>query len=142
MEEKSSLTTLTNDQLQEYIKKQHVKVKKLQIQIDSLQKEVAVHKSKELEKSISSLPSTSSSDSSTLFWDMIKTRPSWQQNLARVAVSSLAKNLYLLNSRLNHKHTVKSAFCSWLVKVQSDKIHSFSHILTETKKANNMLEQR
>lgn len=151
VEEKVSLTSLSSEQLIDYIKHQKVKISKLTTEKDSLKAQLDI-KQRELQEgnilvpndSAVSLPVTITSNErpDLVFWGLIDRQPEWQKKIARSAISSMIIALRDYFYRLHPAITLHGAYDKWKSYATQKRLHQSTVSLEEAHKVNMGLEQR
>ena len=146
--EDKTANTLSNDQLLDYIKKQKLKIKRLEKEKESLTRENADQEKKILSRVSSSAQivsnsnSNSSSDSSSLFWGLIDRESSFKQKLATSALSNFAATITKSGLGKKYVMTRQSLFDRWKNRTLESRVNSISMELIESNKSYAALEQK
>ena len=121
-----TMDKLSSDQLRDYIKKQHIKIKRLEGEITSLK----------------SQPLSSNQTDHTLYWDLITRQSTWQQQLASAGISYLLSGLSKLRTQAGHSAILRQALYLWRINVSLIRENGLNTELEESKKTIGHLEQR
>ena len=144
--EDKTANTLSNDQLLDYIKKQKLKIKRLEKEKESLTKENADQEKKILSRVSSSAQivsnSNSSSDSSSLFWGLIDRESSFKQKLATSALNNFVATITKSGLGKKYVMTRQSLFDRWKNRTLESRVNSISQELIESNKSYAALEQK
>lgn len=138
----TSQIALTNEQLLEYIRKQKLKIRKLEKEVEHLAASTTSSSSSNQLVSFSATTLPSETFDSSIFWDLLNRSPPFLKNLARSALASLVKTLS--NSTLGRRKipTKSNAFKKWKVFMYNHRFHSLQSAKEESSKTISLLEQR
>lgn len=133
---------LSNDQLLDYIKKQKSRIKRLEKEKDTLQKENIEYERQIGSKTESKGNSESSSDNSCLFWGLIDKESPFKQKLAKSALNFFIGTIS--KSSLGRKCVIskRTLFDRWKEHIIIIKMRAMSNALHDSNKSYVALEQK
>jgi hypothetical protein len=144
-EEKTG-NTLSSEQLIDYVKKQKVRIKRLEKEKENL---VKLNSEQEQQIKISaSISSTeidtksSSNNSSSLYWGLIERESIFQQKLAKTALNLLVCTITKSKMGKRYIPSISSLFDRWKERIEQLKLQTVKNDLLDSSKSILVLEQK